>query len=311
MNPQISAIVCTHNRSRYLRKALHSLARQTLPQQAFEILVIDNCSTDDTKRIVHAEFRHLTSLRYIYEPILGLSQARNTGWRAASSPYLAFLDDDAVADPGWLEAALSVFANVAKPIGIVGGPVHPIWECPRPDWLAPSLLSYFTILEPQQPTGFIDDDHLIAGANMILARDAVERVGGFLTTLGRKGTSLLSTEEVALRQRLTEAGYLSYYCEELSVGHHIPAERLNQSWLLDRVYWGGVSDATWWRLSRQSSQISAIIRSLREFAELAFHQAYLAILRGTGAKQQSIFLRRCRAQRQLGKLRGLFSRTAV
>jgi glycosyltransferase involved in cell wall biosynthesis len=308
MSPQISAIICTHNRAAYLRKAVRSLELQTLPAHAFEILVIDNCSTDETKRVVVEEFSHLPALRYIYEPKLGLSQARNTGWMAASAPYLAFLDDDAVADPAWLEAALDAFSKTEKPIGLVGGPVRAIWECPRPDWLPTALLSYFTILESPRPAGFIDQNQLIAGANMVLARRALEQAGGFSTKLGRKGSSLLSAEEVALRERLTEAGYLSYYAPSVSVQHHIPAERVNKTWLRNRVYWGGVSDTVWWRLSKSRSVTETLFRGIRGLTGLAFHGSYFAALLLTRATEDAIFLRRCRTTRQLGKLQGLLSR---
>src|SRR4051812_37764690 len=132
MTIRISAIIPTYNRDAYLGKAIQSLVDQTLATEQYEILVIDNCSTDHTREIVCNEFGHVPNLRYIYEPVQGLNQARNTGWRQARGELVAFLDDDAIANSEWLEKILMVFETV-KPIpGCVGGQVEGIWETERP-----------------------------------------------------------------------------------------------------------------------------------------------------------------------------------
>ncbi|MEE8471432.1 MAG: glycosyltransferase family A protein [Dehalococcoidia bacterium] len=98
MSIRVSAIICTHNRSDYLRQAIQSLADQTLPTEQYEVIVVDNGSTDNTRAVVEG-FDHIANLRYVYEPILGLSQARNTGWQNARGEYIAFMDDDAIGYP--------------------------------------------------------------------------------------------------------------------------------------------------------------------------------------------------------------------
>ena len=133
MSIRISAIICTLNRAAYLEKAIQSLADQTLPEEQFEIIVVDNGSTDNTKTMVEG-FKHLENLRYIYEPIMGLSQARNTGWQNAQGDYVAYLDDDAIACPEWLERIVQAFDTVEPRPGSVGGKVIPVWEAERPAW---------------------------------------------------------------------------------------------------------------------------------------------------------------------------------
>src|SRR3990170_3383610 len=108
MSILISAIVCTHNRAPYLFKALRSLDNQTLDSALYEVIVVDNASKDNTKEVFR-EFSGKTNWRYIYEPDIGLSRARNTGWRNAHGAYIAYLDDDAVACPEWLENIINVF----------------------------------------------------------------------------------------------------------------------------------------------------------------------------------------------------------
>ena len=101
--PLISVVICTHNRSKYLLKAIRSVLGQDYPEDRYELVVIDNASTDSTADQVRP-FLDTGRLRYVLEPELGISFARNTGWREAAGRYIAYLDDDAVASPGWLSA---------------------------------------------------------------------------------------------------------------------------------------------------------------------------------------------------------------
>src|SRR5436309_2344962 len=140
MTIQISALICTRNRADYLRKAMQSLATQSLPCEQYEIIVVDNGSEDHTRAVVD-EFASLTNLVYIYEATPGLSRARNVAFRRAKGEFVAFLDDDAVASPQWLEKYLEVFRTYSPTPGSVGGKCEPIWEIPQPAWLEDRLLT--------------------------------------------------------------------------------------------------------------------------------------------------------------------------
>ena len=243
MTVQISAIVCTFNRASYLRKAIQSLIEQTLDKNSYEILVVDNCSTDETKQVVK-EFVHVPNLRYLYEPIQGLSQARNTGWQNAKGKYVAYLDDDAIAHPKWLERILEVFETVTPQPGVVGGKIEPIWEAPRPSWLLDSMDFCLSILDLSKDTPIISyDRQLYAGANSAFPRELILKVGGFQVTLGRKGSKLLSQEEILFWKQLQAQGYCCYYDPLIVVHHHIPSSRLTKKWILKRMYWEGTSEA--------------------------------------------------------------------
>ena len=147
MSIRISAIICTHNRARYLRKALQSLAVQTVDSASYEILVIDNASTDETKRVVREEYAAVSNLGYLHEPVLGLARARNTGWTHAKGKYVAYLDDDAIACSNWLEGILEVFGSVTPTPGCVGGKIELIWEAPRPSWLSDEMVPFLSRLD--------------------------------------------------------------------------------------------------------------------------------------------------------------------
>jgi len=242
MSVRISAVVCTLNRAVFLQKAISSLVGQTLSPDDYEILVVDNGSVDNTKQVVEA-FRHVLNLRYVYEPILGLSQARNTGWRKAGGEYVAYLDDDAIAYENWLEKIVDVFETSDSNLGCVGGKIEPIWEVPRPPWLSDRVAAFFTILNLSDSPIVSTRKQVFAGANIAFPRGLLKALGGFSVDLGRKGSKLLSCEEIVLWRRLKEAGYSGLYHPEIVVRHHVPAGRVTKQFLARRTYWEGVSEA--------------------------------------------------------------------
>jgi glycosyltransferase involved in cell wall biosynthesis len=267
MSIKISAVICTHNRAGYLKMAMQSLIRQTLPKDQYEIIVVDNASTDGTRQVLGSRYqvsgsrcqvlgdrykdRSETSnlkpstynLKYIYEPILGLSQARNTGWKNAQGEYVAYLDDDAVSAPDWLEKIIKAFESINPQPGCIGGKVEPVWEAPRPAWLADKLLGQLAIVDWGDQPRLITKEEWLAGANIAYPKRLLEEIGGFSVKLGRIGNKLLSMEENLMRLELEKRNYKLYYDANIAVKHHIPASRLTKKWLLKRSYWNGVSGA--------------------------------------------------------------------
>lgn len=269
MNPQISVAICTLNRADYLRKALRSLTQQTLDTDLYEILVVDNNSTDQTKKVATEEFSHLPNLKYLFEPILGLSQARNTAWKHSRGQYIAYLDDDAIASPQWLEKILEVFnTNEPRP-GCVAGKVEPIWEEPRPDWLSDKLLPYLTVIDWSDTPTILKGSKYAAGANMTFPKEVIEEIGGFETRLGRKGKNLLSNEEVYVRDQLNSLDYEIHYHPQASVQHHVSGSRLKKQWFLDRSYWQGVSRAVQLNLQKQLNRKEKNKLALSEIKDMA------------------------------------------
>ena len=121
MNFKISVVICTLNRPQYIETVVHSVKNQTLQKDKYEVLVIDNGSTEVNK----AAMKRLQSgmgFKYIYEPRTGLSHARNRGVQEARGEVVAFIDDDAEAEPEWLEGLLSSYRD--DRIACVGGEVN-------------------------------------------------------------------------------------------------------------------------------------------------------------------------------------------
>jgi glycosyltransferase involved in cell wall biosynthesis len=244
---RISAVICTLNRASYLVKAMESLVNQTYPKEYYEIIVVDNGSTDNTREVAE-QFSQFARIRYIYEPVKGLSQARNTGWQAASGKYVAYLDDDAIACPHWLEKMMEAFETAEPRPASVGGKAVPLWESERPAWLEDRMLGAYAIVDWGDRARFLkpsSPEHHV-GCNVAYSREVLEGCGGFNVNLGRKGRNLLSNDENLIRQYIDSHGLGIYYDPEIIVEHLVPKERLTRRFMLRRHFWQGVSDVVLW-----------------------------------------------------------------
>ena len=258
--PIISAIICTHNRADLVTLAIQSLFRQTLPVDQFEIIVVNNASTDNTEMVIArlaAQAPKGLTYRYIHEGRQGLSHARNAGVAQARGRYVAFLDDDGIAVPGWLQAFIDTFALSDK-IGAVGGPISAIWMKPRPQWISDRLAAYFSVLDlgTQAHRYCPEKNEWLGGGNLAVLRSFLANGNQFSTRLGRTGKSLLSNEETHLLQRIVAQGLEAWYQPAAGIDHHVHAERVNRIWLLRRCFWQGVSNAVMAHADRDAARVA-------------------------------------------------------
>ncbi|MBW2000851.1 MAG: glycosyltransferase, partial [Deltaproteobacteria bacterium] len=194
------------------------------------------------------QFSQSARIRYIFEPIKGLSQARNTGWQAANGKYVAYLDDDAIACPRWLEKIMEAFETVKPAPASVGGRVVPLWESERPVWLEDRLLGAYAIVDWGDQARFLkpsNPEHHV-GCNVAYTRQVLQECGGFNVNLGRKGRNLLSNDENLIRKYMDSHGLGIYYDPEILVEHVVPKERLTRRFMLRRHFWQGISDVVEW-----------------------------------------------------------------
>jgi len=239
--PVISAIICTHNREQYLGLAIDSLLQQEGVE--FEVVVVDNASTDKTREVVEARLPH-PRLRYVYEPVTGLSVARNTGANVTQTPILAYLDDDAIATPQWLRVLYSAYQNQEK-LAIAGGKVTLIWpeEITPPVWLSDNLAGNLGAYDLGETWVDIKNPGLTPrGLNYSIRRTFLEQIGGFDVNLGRVGKRLLSNEELQMTELAIERGWQVAYIPEALVAHHVAPERVNRGWFIERGWWQGISE---------------------------------------------------------------------
>jgi len=242
MPVEITAVICTRNRVHFLEKCLRSLLRQTLAVDRCEVIVVDNGSTDQTAELVVRIAATAPHVRYVHEPVIGLSRARNTGWRMAAANIVGYIDDDAVAGERWLEDALWCFGNSQPAPTWVGGPIDLEWEVPNPGWIDDELAVPLGRVHWGDTPRSLSHPERLGGGNGFFNRGWLERLGGFDERLGRQGASLLSGEETQLQQRIEAAGGFLYYHPGVRIRHYVPAERTRPNWFYRRYFWGGVSD---------------------------------------------------------------------
>ncbi len=241
----ISIIISTLNRADLLPQALESLMRQRGLSVPAEILVVDNGSTDDTATMM-ATVAQTPSLpiRYLHEPRTGLSYARNTGIANARGEVVAFLDDDAWAEPEWLSLLWKVHASDPA-IACVGGKIVLDWpDCQRPRWLRPSFLGYLGTYDlGNQSRDLSPRDLLPFGGNISFRRSTLEALGGFRNDLGRSGNRLGAGEEGELCLRLLQAGYRVVYEPDAVVHHLVLPYKLEPDFFRRLARDSGITDA--------------------------------------------------------------------
>lgn len=242
--PNITAAICTYNRYDTLPKAIVSLTHQSLPDDQFEIIVVDNSPDHERSREISEDFDEIPNLKWIIEKTPGLSNARNVATANASAPLIAFMDDDAIAFPSWLDKLAGAFAQFGEHARMAGGRVDPLWGAPRPDWLADDLLGFVSVVDWGGTARFAGKDEWVAGTNVAFRVDALKEAGGFSTNLGRTGSghSLLSNDENDVIARMGAKGGRLIYVPDAVVEHLVPAERLTQTWFRRRVAWQAASD---------------------------------------------------------------------
>jgi glycosyltransferase involved in cell wall biosynthesis len=240
-----TVLICTYNRAAFLRETLASLARIDASGLAWDIVVVDNNSTDDTRAVV-AEIAAIfpVPLRYLFEPRQGKSYALNTGLQQTSATVIAFTDDDVRVSEKWLTAACAPLLETSE-FDYTGGPVHPIWEVERPRWIHETrsdLWGPLAILDyGDRPFCFEDARRVPLGVNMAVRRTLCDRIGGFDPALGRRGASLLGQEQAEFFCRSRAAGARGLYVPSMAVEHHVPKARLTRQYFRRWWFWKGVS----------------------------------------------------------------------
>jgi len=228
--------LCTHNHADRLARTLAGLAELETPRVAWELLVVDNGSTDGTAALLAAhDWPTGWSVRVVREPKLGLSNARNCAIREARGEYLIFIDDDETPVPGWLRAYEKLVAEHAP--DAFGSRIEVLFEGPRPDWLGDELLGFLGQLRRSEATvPLTGSDTSFYGGNFGFRRLVCEVIGDFDADLGRKGSDNTGGEEVDFYRRLLRHGFKVWWTPDAAIHHRIQVEKLKRSYFLDLHY---------------------------------------------------------------------------
>lgn len=230
-----SVVICTRNRAASLARTLESLAQARIPAGlAWEVLVIDNGSSDNTRAVVESHADRLP-VRWVFEPVAGLSNARNRGVQEAQGEYLIWTDDDVAVHPEWLAAYLETF--IAFPDCVVfGGKVVPVLEEPTPTWFAANRgLLEFIIAERdfgEAPVPLCAETFVLPfGANFAIRGDE-QRRHRYDPELGVGPNRRRSGEETEVIRAILGAGGRGMWIPTAEVRHIIPPARQTEDYVL-------------------------------------------------------------------------------
>lgn len=250
----LSVIIPTFNRADTIGTTLESLVvDQGIDAADYEIVVVDNRSTDATREIVHrVQAASRVPIRYVYEDRAGVHYARNHGALEARGDLLYFTDDDMIATPGMLSELRRLFAMDPK-IGTASGRVLPRWQVEPPQWVLDHCQN--TLLSLQfMPDELLIADHDIGvfSCHQMIRKSALLECGGFNPE--NTGGTWVGDGETGLGIKLRQSGYRFAYTSRAVIRHIIPPGRMTQAYLHRRMANQGSADAyTWYRETRPTS----------------------------------------------------------
>ncbi len=230
---QISIIICTYNREAYIINALNSLYHQTLNKNAFEVIVVNNNSTDNTEKICQAYIQAHTDANFHYynERKQGSSFTRNNGAQKATAPLLCFMDDDAVANSDYLEQIIHFFTTYTDAGGL-GGRIIPKYIPAEPKWMSHYVSSLVGNFDYSQQIEIFKRNKYPLESNMIVRKKDFDAVGGFNTKLpGVVGSLRIGGEGKEFFFKLQALGRKIYYHPQVCVQHIVEVKKLTPAYM--------------------------------------------------------------------------------
>jgi glycosyltransferase involved in cell wall biosynthesis len=219
---KLTVAIPTYNRADFLRQTLAGIAAQQFPREHFEVLVIDNNSTDHTRAVVAEFAQGQPAPRYISETRQGLDYARNRAIGEARGEIIVFGDDDILVRPDWLaQIAVPLLADHQQRIGAVGGEVIPVFPDGLPDWVR----EWHAPLAFRPDAGPLNAQHSPMGANLAFPKWVFDQLGQFHTALDRAAGNYFSGGDSEMIRRVRAAGYDVWFAPGAAVQHQMPASR--------------------------------------------------------------------------------------
>jgi len=281
----ISVIICSYNRANYIVQALKSLSVQSLPTSTFEVIVVDNNSTDDTASVCSEYMKENTGLNifYLTETQQGSSFARNTGAKHAHGELLVFMDDDAVAKEDFLERILAFFDEHPEAGGL-GGRITPLYIPHEPKWMSHFVSSLVGNFNYSNVLTTFSEDKYPLESNMAVRKLDFDEIGGFNENLpGVKGTLRIGGEGKDFFFRLKKLGKPIFYDPSVQVQHVVETSKLTRAYMY-RVA-SGIGRGERVRIS-QNGKITIYFKIIEYIFKLlaSFILAFVYLLQGKPAQ---------------------------
>src|SRR3954447_18527653 len=231
MSTPIRVAVCTNRQAAALEECLAALSAQ-VPLEDLAVV-----ASGLPAPAVEAH-RSASGAQVLAEPLPGLSRARNRAlaWAAkGEAEAIAFVDDDAVVEPGWREALGRRWDEAPADVACIGGPIRPRYAVPPPPWFSDGIAHVLTLLDRGGSVRDLDPAvEAVYGANISFRVEPLRQVGGFDPSLGHSGGRVFFAEEDEAQRAMVRRGYGVRYVPDAAVDHVIPASRLPRASFLRR-----------------------------------------------------------------------------
>jgi len=229
----LSIIICSYNRASYISDALTSLYNQSSELDNFEVIIVDNNSTDNTKE-VYAIWRQSNTngqFSFISETKQGASFARNTGAAIAKGEWVCFMDDDAVATPNYVENILKHIQNKPDAVGF-GGRIIPKYIPSEPKWMSYYVSSLVGNFDYAPIACAFENGKYPLESNMIVKKSVYDQIGGFNVNLpGVVGILRIGGEGKELFYKILALGHIIYYDPAICVHHVVEVKKLTSEYM--------------------------------------------------------------------------------
>lgn len=252
-NIQVSIAICTFNREYFLEKCLNSIFKFSNQKKLYDIIVIDNNSSDNTGKIV-AEFQKAHSnIKYFVEKKIGLSHARNRALKETHSPFIAFIDDDVKISDTYINRLLWLINNYV--FDCLGGMYYPWYLVNKPKWISNDFGQKEKLLDS---IGLLESEYN-SGGNIIFKTNILKKHGGFPIHLGMKGSKISYGEEDFVQKLIRKNGGKIFFDPDLIVYHVVQNYKLSLKWQLKSIY---INAKTNFIIHRDGKKITNLIFQL-------------------------------------------------
>lgn len=229
---KVSAVLCSYNRGRFIVQAVDSIFSQDFDRSQYEVIVVDNNSTDDTlERLQAYKSQHPEyNFRFVTEPNQGVAFTRTRCAKEAKGEIVTYLDDDSIAQPGWLQRTVD-FYDKHPEVWSIGGKITPYFLTEIPEWYSKYFFGLVGKFDQGQREKRLTGQKYPCGANMSFRHKVFEEIGYFNHDLGRSGKGLLATEEKDIYMRILRYGKQVYYLPEVEVLHAVEGNKFDENYV--------------------------------------------------------------------------------
>jgi glycosyltransferase involved in cell wall biosynthesis len=289
----VTVVIPTRNRANLLRQTIESIASQTVHQDDYELIVVDNGSSDGTSNVVKSFMGKIRNMRYCRTENPGLHVARHRGLAESSTALLIYGDDDIISFPTWIEGVRESFRDPS--VAVVGGNNMPKYESPPPPWVdrlwyeTPwgRVLSYYSLIDFGDVVKEIPSD-FVWGCNFSIRKPILREAGGFHPdSMPRSLQKYRGDGESYVSAFVKRNNFKTLFHPEASVYHQVPRLRMNRRYLRKRAFLQGMSDS--YTDIREAGRVSArmkvkgLFRVLNHFKYVGFprfSEPYRSLLLG-------------------------------